>query len=85
MRDGTTRQVHHILKDGADSVGVAGASLRVYVNIGMCGDYWVTLHDPVLGIARRSSRSTWTTRGRTARTGATPRRAWQTPRRFSRR
>ena len=53
LRDGTTAQVHHILKDGADSVGVAGASLRVYVNIGMCGDYWVTLHDPVLGIARR--------------------------------
>lgn len=52
MRDGTTLPVHHILKDGADSVGVAGASLRVYVNIGMCGDYWVTLHDPVLGIAR---------------------------------
>ena len=38
MRDGTMRAVHHILKDGADSVGVAGASLRVYVNIGMCGD-----------------------------------------------
>ena len=53
MRDGTTAPVHHILKDGADSVGVAGASLRVYVNIGMCGDYWVTLHDPVLGIAKR--------------------------------
>ncbi len=52
MRDGTIRQVHHILKGGEDSVGVAGASLRVYVNIGMCGDYWVTLHDPVLGIAR---------------------------------
>ncbi|MGE3888023.1 MAG: hypothetical protein AB7H81_16440 [Vicinamibacterales bacterium] len=52
MRDGTMRAVHHILKDGADSVGVAGASLRVYVNIGMCGDYWVTRHDPVLGIAR---------------------------------
>jgi hypothetical protein len=53
MRDGSMAQVHHILKDGADSVGIAGASLRVYVNIGMCGDYWVTLHDPVLGIARR--------------------------------
>ena len=49
MADGTTRQVHHILKDGADSVGVAGASLRVYVNIGMCSDYWLTLHDPVIG------------------------------------
>jgi mono/diheme cytochrome c family protein len=52
MRDGTTVPVHHILKGGEDSVGVAGASLRVYVNIGMCGDYWVTRHDPVLGIAR---------------------------------
>ena len=62
--------VHHILKDGADSIGVAGASLRVYVNIGMCGDYWVTLHDPVLGIARQAAaRSTSITRARTARTG----------------
>jgi cytochrome c5 len=53
QRDGTMLPVHHILKDGADSIGVAGASLRVYVNIGMCGDYWVTRHDPVLGIARK--------------------------------
>ncbi len=53
MRDGTMQQVHHILKDGADSIGVAGASLRVYVNIGMCGEYWVTRQDPVLGIAKR--------------------------------
>jgi cytochrome c5 len=52
MRDGSMRPVHHILKDGADSIGVAGASLRVYVNIGMCSDYWTTLHDPVYGIAR---------------------------------
>jgi hypothetical protein len=52
MRDGSTREVHHILKDGADSIGVAGASLRVYVNIGMCGDYWITLHDPVIGVKR---------------------------------
>ncbi len=49
MADGTTRQVHHILKDGADSIGTAGASLRVYVNIGMCSDYWTTLHDPIAG------------------------------------
>ena len=53
MRDGTTRQVHHILKEGADSVGVAGASLRVYVNIGMCSSYWLTLHDPVNGRTRQ--------------------------------
>lgn len=50
MRDGSIQQVHHILKDGADSIGVAGASLRVYVNIGMCSDYWLTLHDAVEGI-----------------------------------
>jgi hypothetical protein len=50
MRNGSMRAVPHILKDGADSVGVAGASLRVYVNIGMCADYWTTLHDPVSGL-----------------------------------
>ncbi|MGH7489617.1 MAG: hypothetical protein ACREMY_29050, partial [bacterium] len=49
MRDGSMQPVHHILKDGADSIGVAGASLRVYVNIGMCSDYWLTLHDAVEG------------------------------------
>ncbi len=49
MADGSTRNVHHILKDGADSVGIAFASLRVYVNIGMCSDYWTTLHDPIAG------------------------------------
>ena len=46
MADGKKVPVHHILKDGADSIGVAGASLRVYINIGMCSDYWITLHDP---------------------------------------
>jgi hypothetical protein len=50
MADGSVQQVHHILKDGADSIGIAGASLRVYVNIGMCSDYWLTLHDAVEGI-----------------------------------
>ena len=34
--------VHHILKDGADSQGIPAASIRVYVNIGMYGEYWVT-------------------------------------------
>lgn len=50
MPDGSMRNVHHILKDGADSVGVAGASLRVYVNIGMCSDLWLTKIDPVAGL-----------------------------------
>ena len=52
MRDGTVRPVPHVLKDGADSIGIAGASLRVYLNIGMCGDYLMTLHDPINGVAR---------------------------------
>lgn len=52
MADGSTRDVHHILKDGSDSIGVAGASLRVYVNIGMCSDIWLTVHDPVAGVNR---------------------------------
>jgi hypothetical protein len=49
MADGSMVPVHHILKEGADSIGIAGASLRVFVNIGMCSDYWLTLHDPVNG------------------------------------
>jgi cytochrome c5 len=53
MRDGTTLAVHHVLKDGADSIGVAGASLRVYVNIGMCSQYWLSLHDAVEGIGEQ--------------------------------
>jgi hypothetical protein len=52
MPDGSTRQVPHVLKDGADSIGIAGASLRVYVNIGMCGDYSTTLHDPIYGVKK---------------------------------
>jgi cytochrome c5 len=49
MNDGTTKGVPNVLKDGADSVGVALASERVYINIGSCSDYWLTLHDPLLG------------------------------------
>jgi hypothetical protein len=37
--------VPHILKDGGDSIGIAGAALRVYVNIGMFSEYWLTLND----------------------------------------
>jgi hypothetical protein len=42
--------VPHILKDGADSVGVPGATIRVYVNIGMFSEYWLTLHNRLLGL-----------------------------------
>ena len=65
--DGVTRQVFHVLKDGADSVGAAClddptekpgvndtacAALRGYVNIGVCAGVWTTLQDPVYGLTR---------------------------------
>lgn len=49
LNDGTTKGVPNILKDGADSEGVPLASERVYINIGSCSDYWLSLHDPLLG------------------------------------
>ena len=42
--------VPHILKDGADSVGVFGATIRVYVNIGMFSEYWLTRHNRLIGL-----------------------------------
>ncbi len=42
--------VPHILKDGADSVGVRGATIRVYVNIGLFSEYWLTLHNRLIGL-----------------------------------
>jgi hypothetical protein len=42
--------VPHVLKDGADSIGVAGATIRVYVNIGMFSEYWLTLHNRLIGL-----------------------------------
>jgi cytochrome c5 len=42
--------VPRILKDGADSIGVAGATIRVYVNIGMFSEYWLTLHQRLIGL-----------------------------------
>jgi cytochrome c5 len=44
--------VPHILKDGADSIGVPGATIRVYVNIGMFSEYWLTLHDRLVGLLK---------------------------------
>ena len=42
--------VPHVLKDGADSVGVAGAILRVYVSIGLYSQHSLELHDVLLGL-----------------------------------
>ena len=50
---GAPRRVPHILKDGADSVGVAGAVMRVYVNEGLYAQQWLTDHDPLLGFRRQ--------------------------------
>ncbi len=43
-------KVAHILKDGADSVGVPGATIRVYINIGMYSQHWMQQHQPLLGL-----------------------------------
>src|SRR5205823_12024624 len=42
--------VPHVLKDGADSIGVPGATIRVYVNIGMFSEYWLTRHNRLIGL-----------------------------------
>ncbi len=42
--------VAHILKDGADSIGVPGATIRVYINIGMFSEYWLTRHNRLIGL-----------------------------------
>ena len=46
----TKRYVPHILKDGADSIGVPGATIRVYINIGMYSQQWLQLHKPLIGV-----------------------------------
>jgi len=48
LGDGDEAPVPHILKDGADSAGLPLAALRVYVNIGMLGNYWLNQHDSYL-------------------------------------
>jgi hypothetical protein len=50
MNDGTEAEVPNVLKDGADSIGAAAAALRVYVNIGTCGDYRMGLEDTFVGL-----------------------------------
>ncbi|MEE4452188.1 hypothetical protein [Novosphingobium resinovorum] len=39
----------HVLKDGADSVGALGALNRVYLNIGLFSEEWLTHFNPVVG------------------------------------
>ena len=49
QRDGSSKHVFMILKDGADSIGIDKAAIRVFINTGMCHEYWFTLHDPFSG------------------------------------
>jgi mono/diheme cytochrome c family protein len=54
---GRMRKVLHILKDGADSVGPEWALMRVPINIGCEGDYWVEqLFNPFSGRRQRPLR-----------------------------
>jgi hypothetical protein len=46
-------RVPHVLKDGADSIGVVGATLRVYVNIGMYSQHWLQQHNALIGLSRQ--------------------------------
>ena len=45
-----TMKVPHILKDGADSVGVPGATIRVYINIGLYSQHWLQQHQALIGL-----------------------------------
>jgi hypothetical protein len=49
--DHTPAVVHtpHVLKDGADSVGLLGALNRVYLNIGLFSEEWLLHFNPVVG------------------------------------
>src|SRR5271166_2377646 len=44
-----TMAVPHVLKDGADSVGVIGALSRVYVSIGEYSQEWLRDHNALVG------------------------------------
>lgn len=42
--------VARILKDGADSIGIPGATIRVFVNIGMYHQHWLQQHNAMIGL-----------------------------------
>lgn len=55
--NGTERTTMHILKDGADSIGIEWALMRVPINIGCEGSYWATrLFNPISGRRQRPFR-----------------------------
>lgn len=46
-------KVPRLIKDGADSVGFAGAVLRVYVNTGLFHKHWLETHQLLLGLTKQ--------------------------------
>jgi hypothetical protein len=51
---GRSFAVPHILKDGADSVGIQGALSRVFVNIGEFHEEWLRHFNPLVGGKRQT-------------------------------
>jgi hypothetical protein len=51
--DSIAMPVPHVLKDGADSVGVPGATLRVYVNIGSYSQHFLQQHNVLIGLTKQ--------------------------------
>jgi len=51
--DSVTMPVPHVLKDGADSVGVVGATMRVYVNIGSYSQHFLQQHNALIGLTKQ--------------------------------
>lgn len=47
------QKVAHILKDGADSIDVPGATIRVFVNIGMHHQQWLQRHNAMIGLMKQ--------------------------------
>jgi hypothetical protein len=53
-KEDATVRTPHVLKDGADSVGLLGALNRVYLNIGLFSEEWLLHFNPVVGGKRNS-------------------------------
>src|SRR5260370_4580116 len=51
--DSVTMPVPHVLKDGADSVGVVGATLRVYINIGSYSQHFLQQQNVLIGLTKQ--------------------------------
>ena len=49
LNDGTTADTFHLFIDGSD-FSVPTAGMRVYLNVGLCFEYWATRHMPLLAI-----------------------------------